>query len=40
MVKFLVDNTEIYLVPTMNPDGFANVEFDEANAKKCRHAYE
>jgi len=37
MVKFLVDNMELYLVPTMNPDGFAVVEFDEANVNKCRH---
>ena len=39
-VKFLVDNMELYIVPTMNPDGFAIVEFDEANVNKCRHTYE
>ena len=39
-VRFLVDNTEIYLVPTINPDGFETVEFDKANAIRCRHRSE
>ena len=39
-VKFLVDSMELYLVPTMNPDGFAMVEFDEANVNECRYKYE
>ena len=25
-IRQLVDNTEIYLMPTMNPDGFANAK--------------
>ena len=25
-IRQLVDNTEIYLMPTMNPDGFANAQ--------------
>lgn len=39
-VRFLLDHTELYLMPTMNPDGFARVEFDEANVNKCRHKYD
>ena len=36
-VNFLMDNTEIYLMPTLNPDGFQEVRFDPAFISRCTH---
>eukprot|EP00092_Neocalanus_flemingeri_P003992 GFUD01004298.1.p1 GENE.GFUD01004298.1~~GFUD01004298.1.p1 ORF type:complete len:512 (+),score=80.62 GFUD01004298.1:111-1646(+) len=36
-IKFLVDNTEFHLLPTMNPDGFEMSNFSPQNASPCTH---
>jgi len=38
IVKFLVDNTEIYLLPTLNPDGFNRSSPSKPNTYPCKHA--
>ena len=37
-IKFLVDNTEIHLLPTLNPDGFQRTRLNKHNASRCTHA--
>ena len=40
VVKYLVDNTEIYLLPTLNPDGFSRSSASPQDSYPCRHKYE
>jgi len=37
MVQFLVDNTEIYLLPSLNPDGFSWSSPSPPDSYPCRH---
>ena len=37
VVKFIVDNTEIYLLPTLNPDGFNRSSASKPNTYPCKH---
>jgi len=37
LVRFLVDNTEIFLLPTLNPDGFSHSNASEPNSYPCNH---
>ena len=40
VVKYLVDNTEIYLLPSLNPDGFSRSSASPPDSYPCRHKYE
>ena len=39
VVKYLVDNTEIYLLPSLNPDGFNRSSASPQDSYPCRHKY-
>ena len=36
-VRFLLDHTELHLVPTINPDGFVRSRYNPVNASSCVH---